>query len=251
MRYIKRTCLAKDSIEKLILKQQNHKVVAYNGNPSKRHLIEANGLKCSYCETSPTSFEIDHFYPQNPKIQKAWANLPNYVALVNDIRNWHLVCRHCNGLKSDCLLNGLSPNYFFSIKKMCWEETSEKYIQKNFWYSGPYAKYSKKFSKYFDKLELNGQSNPQSVGFHSALLQKRVKYLKETEDLLDILELLIKNKDKVNVKNLFFILCERFKKKAQFSRMIYDNCGKRYIRVVKDIINLGISLNINQILSEL
>lgn len=260
MRFVEREGLSSDSIEALINKQ-GKSTVSYNGNPSRRHLFQAYGRKCCYCESPITNFEVDHFWPQEkPNLKfKFLKNLKiDYSEIVDDVRNWHLACSRCNKNKSNFFGRMLSPNYFFSIRKNDWVKVSESFIKKIIWYDGAYAHYSRRYRKFFDKLELNGKEtlvntdiSRANAATYSAILQWRIEYLEETKQLILLLAEITVNKVFSDVSALQGIVNKRFMKDAPFSSMIRRNCIKAYCDCLDLIKKHGLPIDIDKIKSQL
>lgn len=260
MRYIEREGFSVDSIENLIEKQKKNNTVDYSGAPSRRHLFQAYGTKCCYCEAFITNFEVEHRWPQiePKKLVFYLKNLKiDYNKVVNDVRNWHLACSRCNKKKDDFLGRVLSPNYYFSIRKNSWQKVNDRFIEKNIWYDGAYACYSNRFKKFFDKLELNGKISSRNTQIAnanaatcSAILQWRIEYLEETKQLLLLLEKLTLHGTINDAKILFEIIRKRFVRSAPFSRMIQRNCFKAYFGCIKELINKNVQIDIDKIKSQ-
>lgn len=71
----------------------------YDGEDVKSQLLEDHHGKCYICERRlVTDFEIEHFKSKT-----------NYPELIQDWRNLFLVCRYCNGKKSDSFDNNVYP----------------------------------------------------------------------------------------------------------------------------------------------
>lgn len=254
MRFVDRQNLAMNPIQPLIGKKVRGKKLKFKSAFTERHLEEAYGFKCCYCE-SPIGvsayYDIDHFYPQhlqNPQnIPLGFHSKATYSRYaVNDVRNWHISCARCNRSKKN-FLGALSPNYYYSVVAKKWICSKPSYIAKHIWYDGPDAKCSKKYRDFFYKtLDLNCKKN---TGLR--LYQCRVNYLEETMNYLVLLASLCVKNDWNNASFVLDLVFTRFKKNAPYSQMIINNCGQVYIDILEILLRKGLVSNLDKYFADL
>jgi hypothetical protein len=222
----------------------------YNDDSMKHYLFNTYGSKCCYCEASLAYFEIDHFYPKGSDyskkrdpntgklcryslfelrklLKKIIYTKKRYDAFENEQENLHLSCKRCNHNKSSFSSYALSPNYYFSKKS--WKQISQQYLDSRFWYNYAEAKANIIYEPFIKQLKLNG-----SKKIEKALLQRRILYLAETLDLLNICVDLYNSKSS-SFFDLFKIVACRFKKDAPFTTMIVNNLGIAFLRLLRKL----------------
>lgn len=207
-----------------------YKRVPYDGKRVKIHLVECYGFRCCYCETpilSTTTFQVDHFYPQQPNSLPAGLTQNQYDRIVNHVCNYHLSCPRCNVVKSN-KLNNISPNYYYDFRNSQWKRSKKEFYRKNLKYCGPYicpVNNSSLALQFIGNLNLNGKTDSELNGLRLALIDQRAAYLIETQILLQSCYLLMNAKEYNGAVILLLYVGARFRKDAPYSTMIVDNYG--------------------------
>ncbi|MBR2089401.1 MAG: hypothetical protein IJ905_03310 [Fibrobacter sp.] len=227
MRYIERP-LYKGTYP--LAKLATYKRAPYDGKRVKVHLVECYGFRCCYCETpilSTTTFQVDHFYPQNPNLLPANLTQSQYNSIVNHVKNYHLSCPRCNVIKSN-KLNNISPNYYYDFVHSQWELSRKEFYRENLEYRGPYiypVNNSSLALQFITNLNLNGLTDSESDGLRLALIDQRSAYLIETQILLQSCYLLMNAREYNGAAILLLYVGARFREDAPYSTMIVDNYG--------------------------
>ena len=207
-----------------------YKRVPYDGKRVKVHLVECYGFRCCYCETpilSTTTFQVDHFYPQNPNSLPSGLTQTQYDSVVNHVYNYHLSCPRCNVIKSN-KLNNISPNYYYDFTHLQWKLSRKEFYRENLEYRGPCiypVNNSSLALQFITNLNLNGTTDSELDGLRLALIDQRSAYLVETQMLLQSCYLLMNAKEYNGAAILLLYVGARFRKSAPYSTMIVDNFG--------------------------
>ncbi len=223
-----------------------YKRVPYNGKRVKVHLVECYGFRCCYCETpilSTTTFQVDHFYPQQPSSIPAGLMSTQYDSIVNHVYNYHLSCPRCNVVKSN-KLNNISPNYYYDFTHLRWKLSRKEFYRENLVYQGPYIRPVNNSSlalQFITNLNLNGTTDSESDGLRLALIDQRSAYLIETQILLQSCYFLMNAREYNGAVILLLYIGARFRKGAPYSTMIVDNFGPllyAMLRILKSRVSI-------------
>ncbi len=223
-----------------------YKKVPYNGKRVKLHLAECYGFRCCYCETpilSTTTFQVDHFYPQQPSSIPTGLTQSQYNGIVNHVYNYQLSCPRCNVVKSN-KLNNISPNYYYDFAHSQWKLSRKEFYRENLEYRGPYicpVNNSSLALTFINNLDLNGKIKSDLNGFRLALIDQRSAYLIETQLLLQSCYLLINAREYNGAVILLLYIGARFRKDAPYSTMIIDNFGPllyAMLRILKSRVSI-------------